>query len=146
MQPAECEHLGTGSRCLLHYGYVPTFKSTMPNRSKVAFTTRFSASATESTPSTTTSADQPPYVEIYDPCGDFWSPFCYSFGFNRLTFEFGIVALLVMIQLSMLLLIVARCRRDPSFRQAFYAQFVAVTIVDCLRMFMVRAVILSVTY
>lgn len=75
---------------------------------------------------------------IYDPCTDFWSAQYSSFGLNTCTLEFGIVALLAMFQLSMVALIVARCRNDKSFRQAFYAQFVAVIIVDCLRMALVR--------
>lgn len=52
--------------------------------------------------------------------------------------EPAVVALFVLLQLSMIVLIVACCRHDTSFRQAFYAQFVAVTIVDCLKMLIVR--------
>lgn len=97
------------------------------------------ANTTESTPNTTVTTSQ---NDVYfDPCQDFWAPQCIYFGLNRFTFEFGIVALLAMLHLSMVVLIVARCRYDTTFRHAFYAQFVAVTIVDCLRIVMVRALV-----
>lgn len=109
----------------------------MANHTGIAFATHFATKSTVSTPGTATRTDQN-VDHVYDPCADFWATQCYSFGLNRFTFEFAFVVLLTMLQLSMVVLIVARCRRDASFRQAFYVQFVAVTIVDCFRMIMVR--------
>lgn len=106
---------------------------TTANHTEIAYATSFSTNATETMPNAETTS-----AHVYDPCPHFWAQYCFSFGLNRFTFEFGIVALLSMLQLSMVVLVVVRCRQDMSFRQAFYAQFVAVTLVDCFRMIMVR--------
>lgn len=110
----------------------------MANRTGLALATHSAVDTTEPTPNATVTTIQSDAYTDDTWCADFWSTDCYSFGLNRFTFQYGIVVLLVMLQMSMLVLIVARWRRDTSFRQAFYAQFVAVTIVDCFRMITVR--------
>lgn len=59
--------------------------------------------------------------------------------FWSLTGETLELAAFTAIQLSMVVFLVRKGRRDPVFREAFYILFVAVTIVDCAAVIVVRA-------
>lgn len=45
------------------------------------------------------------------------------------------------VQLSMVVFLLFHCRREKTFRQAFYVFFVVVTCVDCLLVVVVRLVL-----
>src|SRR4051812_4309591 len=77
-----------------------------------------------------------PKVNPRHNCTSFWSPqwACHSLGFNNFTVEFGLLIPLLLLHVSMVVFIVAHGRRDRDFRQAFFVQYAAVSIVDCVRM------------
>lgn len=72
--------------------------------------------------------------EYYEPCTDFYDPSCFTFGFNFFTVEFSVVVLLTLLHTSMIVFLILRGRTDKAFREAFYVQFLAVSVVDCIRM------------
>lgn len=73
-----------------------------------------------------------------DFCAAFSSPFCREVGWNLNTLELLFIALLIVPHVSMIVFLIAHGRKDTSFRQAFYVQFVVVSIVDCIRVAWVR--------
>lgn len=62
---------------------------------------------------------------------------CADDGDVWLQFETWIWAVLLLLQVSMVVFLVADGRQDKTFRQAFYVFFVAVTIVDCVLVLLV---------
>lgn len=76
---------------------------------------------------------EPDYVFVYDACTQsFWSQDCYRFGWNLFTVELAANVLLLLPPLSVTVFLLARGRTEKAFRQAFYVQFVAVTVVDAV--------------
>lgn len=81
------------------------------------------------------------YVLPPDPCTLFWDDGCLRAGFNPFTVELAVVLVLTLLHVSMIVFLVLRGKREPAFREAFYVQFVAISVVDCLRMALVSSAI-----
>lgn len=93
------------------------------------------------TTTATSTTTIPPEEYDYDPddfCARFWHPSCREFGWNLYTVELVVVILLLLLHVSMIVFLVAHGRKDKAFRQAFYVQYVALSIVDCVRVAWVR--------
>lgn len=77
---------------------------------------------------------------IVEPkCTDFYDTFCFSYGFNFFTLEFAIIVLLTLLHTSMIMFLIVRGKKDKAFREAFFIQFLAVSVLDCVRMVFVSA-------
>ncbi|KAH7697169.1 hypothetical protein AAVH_35751, partial [Aphelenchoides avenae] len=101
------------------------------------FTSAYSQRPGTSTTKPTDELEYPDYVLptlAPDPCSLFWDDGCIRVGFNPFTVEIAVVLLLTLFHVSMITFVVFRGKREPAFNEAFYVQFMAVSIVDCLRM------------
>lgn len=79
----------------------------------------------------------PPVTEGPSVWSEFFTP-CQCYGLSFFTVKSCLVVMLTLLNVSMVIMLSVKSRREEIFRQAFYVQFVAVTIVDCLRMLQAR--------
>lgn len=67
----------------------------------------------------------------------FWNSLCFGLGWNIFSVEWAVVMMFLPLYVSMIVFILAYGRREKTFRQAFYVLYVAVSMIDCLRLGMV---------
>ncbi|KAH7698637.1 hypothetical protein AAVH_34268 [Aphelenchoides avenae] len=64
----------------------------------------------------------------------FWNSLCFGLGWNIFSVEWAVVMMFLPLYVSMIVFILAYGRREKTFRQAFYVLYVAVSMIDCLRL------------